>query len=391
MQGFDARRLMLEKRLGSRCTGLLEITRDKIPHTSPAPALIGAHNTERQDRGSKVVGLYRVQYLHRTVTDYLSLPRIKDKLEGRLSATFDPHLRLCAAYMAFYKTFHHGSNGTHDPHSLREREALEKCFLHSRQVRGDGISRMVDYVRVLESVAPPSTSNFYQSWIRDLFPPMDRSAAKLNEFFDIGSSVIPKESLGQCVHWHLRDSHGFLSIAVHFKLVEYVKARLLPANPDPISQFSSLSKLRSPFRFIKTISRAHFHQTSGATDVIDELLYDAIVTISPSLPIIQLLLESGADLCTTHNNEESSTNTIWGVTLMAFIIVFRSEMPEREQWERVVRLMIKHGAGTRKSCVSRAIHGIRGKGIRTAVNQRDEESTFRSDVHKRLIQLKHEL
>lgn len=123
----------------------------------------------------------------------------------------------------------------------------------------------------------------------------------------------------------------------------------------------------------------------------DGLLYDAIVTSSPCLPIIQFLLESGADPRSEYNDGGQFSNTIWVLTLMAFIIVFRLGTAEREPWEQVVRLMIKHGAGTQESCVILAIDRIKSLGVSGKLYKTDEEETLRSAVQRKLIQMKHDL
>jgi hypothetical protein len=72
---------MMRRRLNSRCKGLLE-----------APSYDG--NLSRA----------KVQYLHRTVRDYLHRPDMWDYLRSRVSASYDPDLMLCGAYLQMLKT-----------------------------------------------------------------------------------------------------------------------------------------------------------------------------------------------------------------------------------------------------------------------------------------------
>lgn len=47
-----------------------------------------------------------VQYLHRTVKDYFNKPKLKELLTDIRLPPFDPHLMLCSAYLAFFKSCH---------------------------------------------------------------------------------------------------------------------------------------------------------------------------------------------------------------------------------------------------------------------------------------------
>jgi hypothetical protein len=71
---------MMRRRLNSRCKGLLE-----------APAYSG--------ESSKA----KVQYLHRTVKDYLQRPDVWSYILSKASSTYNPDLMLCGAYMQLLK------------------------------------------------------------------------------------------------------------------------------------------------------------------------------------------------------------------------------------------------------------------------------------------------
>src|SRR4030095_5509659 len=44
-----------------------------------------------------------VQYLHRTVKDYIESPEVQQKLQLAMKSTFDPDLRYCAGILAMIK------------------------------------------------------------------------------------------------------------------------------------------------------------------------------------------------------------------------------------------------------------------------------------------------
>lgn len=83
--GEKQRRLQTEtlrKRLNTSCQGLIAI---------PKPVAT---------RGQSPVKTVQVQYMHRTVKDYMEQESVKEKLQGMIEGHFDPHIRLCAAALS---------------------------------------------------------------------------------------------------------------------------------------------------------------------------------------------------------------------------------------------------------------------------------------------------
>ncbi|KAK3365533.1 hypothetical protein B0T24DRAFT_500359, partial [Lasiosphaeria ovina] len=76
----------MRRRINSRCLGLLEVSGPFIDSISGQ---------------SSPYECYRVEYLHRTVREFLQKPSIKTRLATVLKEPFDPHLRLCAAYLSY--------------------------------------------------------------------------------------------------------------------------------------------------------------------------------------------------------------------------------------------------------------------------------------------------
>lgn len=72
---------MMYRRLASRTKGLLEAGPQTSGSESP-----------------------KVQYLHRTVRDYFSIPQVWNNIVSMVDATFNPHFALVAAFCAFLKT-----------------------------------------------------------------------------------------------------------------------------------------------------------------------------------------------------------------------------------------------------------------------------------------------
>jgi hypothetical protein len=76
----------LRRRLNSCCKGLLEVGRLSMYSAGPSDA--------------------SVQYLHRTVKDFVESSKVQEKLQSATKSTFDPHLRICVGSVAHCKSLH---------------------------------------------------------------------------------------------------------------------------------------------------------------------------------------------------------------------------------------------------------------------------------------------
>jgi hypothetical protein len=92
----------ITRRLNSRWKGLLEIDR----------ALGVAGNLSEHAHQT-------VQYLHRTVKDFIRSKKVREYLQSSLRCQFDPHLNLCVAYYAYMKAL---------PASAAPAEEVRSCL-----------------------------------------------------------------------------------------------------------------------------------------------------------------------------------------------------------------------------------------------------------------------
>lgn len=157
----DLRLDSMTRRLNSRWKGMLEIDRA----TGAATTSGRAHRT--------------VQYLHRTVRDFIQSDRVQQFLESSIKSPFDPHLQLCIAWCAYpYMKTHHSFSSLVEP---------DRVLHHAAMVLNSNEMDMLEVVDQLSEVAPATQS--YRSKVR-----------------------------------YTRQE--ILSMAVTFPLVAYVKARL---------------------------------------------------------------------------------------------------------------------------------------------------------------------
>lgn len=89
----------MKHRLNSRCKGLLEATR-RIPRSSTS------HKAEQSPQsGTLLLSELKVEYLHRTVKDFLANERIWNQLLA-VTDSFDPNFSLCRSFLLQIKTSH---------------------------------------------------------------------------------------------------------------------------------------------------------------------------------------------------------------------------------------------------------------------------------------------
>jgi hypothetical protein len=104
----------MEHRLNSYCKGLLEVKILRIPKVCPEGKPIKVNDAQQMLSSLQVpegIAAYvdaicnsRVEYLHRTVRDYLARPNIKAQLDEWSASNFHPDLSLASAFLISLKT-----------------------------------------------------------------------------------------------------------------------------------------------------------------------------------------------------------------------------------------------------------------------------------------------
>ena len=106
-----SRNLEMRKRLNGRCKGLLEVT---------------------ELEGSDTMTRYRVDFLHRTVKDFLITKDMERMLSDWTAPEFDPHITICKTILAEIKTITPIPEYFEHVGSLSE--LVEELFAHAREV-----------------------------------------------------------------------------------------------------------------------------------------------------------------------------------------------------------------------------------------------------------------
>ncbi|PVH77304.1 hypothetical protein DL98DRAFT_638501, partial [Cadophora sp. DSE1049] len=121
---------VMKRRLNSRCKGLLE------PMIKKSRAI---------EKPEKSIADHTVQYLHRTVKDYLESPRVWNMLLGACQSSFDPQLALLRSSVLQLKTLH--------PHCLNHEifwNNVKLCITYAKAL--DAQIPSLDLIRVLDEL-----------------------------------------------------------------------------------------------------------------------------------------------------------------------------------------------------------------------------------------------
>lgn len=139
-QDIDIRMDAMRRRINSRSRGLLE-----VKGGTSTPQGIGYDASSHKE--------VTVQYLHRTVKDFVESSDIQQTLTGALKASFDPHLRLLAGKLAYLK-----SVGTSIPHQTPPGtdSAVDvyviDCFSNASMVHTENIIHLIHLLDNLDEV-----------------------------------------------------------------------------------------------------------------------------------------------------------------------------------------------------------------------------------------------
>lgn len=323
----------MRRRLNSRCKGLIETLSFKSP--------------------SEDLDKFRVEYLHRTVKDYIERHDIQQKLTSALKSPYDPYLRRCIGYLAQLKGLPWDQG--QDEHEVWD--LVLGCLVCAQYTSQESSPQLRNLIDELNSVC--SKRRLVQ------WPPVNpvyETQPWIVAFMD------PKESLPFNGHmW---------SLAVRFRLRRYLDGMLkpdclVPACPD-------------------TGMRRTYHLVCSHDKNKYPLLLDSITDIpqgygriwhflSPSSSTISFLLDRGADpnmvISTAKTNtlkQESPTPehqaeyhgkqswwandlssnrktfTIWQAALSAWPENTYESFPLSEQWQiwvKIYKLFLDHGAG----------------------------------------------
>ena len=299
----------IDRRLNSRCRGLLE----SRPRTS----------CDEYSNIDGIVGeqvLHEVDFLHRTVRDFLTTPTVSVKLVALDTPDFDANLTLTKAFVAQIK-------------GLRAAAHPESNF----QLLWSLVFDVLYHVsRVGESVPPEAHVS--------LLDELDQAAGHFRHI------AIVKRRCNPNAHWTNTGyrfglepewENDLLSLCVQRNLMPYVKKKLNPA--------VSLHRSGRP---LLAFAMTNLESESGALVCTWEKPSRQSARIpynAPKMEMVKFLLDRGGD-----PNGEDGKSTVWTNFLMSIYTL--ATIPESQfytqtqDWFEVARLLVTHGADAQVKC-----------------------------------------
>ena len=308
---------IMRKRLNSRCKGLLEV--------GPASSLVSDALAPRdvsliersmsvKDAFTKGISLadLTVQYLHRTVKDFLATPQVWDRIRRACSRTYDPYLAMCRAFVAQLKCLDTGSTGIE---AFQRTVRTVFLYAHSIQDRLEEGQSAQSLVSLMDEFDRTATKLHEASGMDRSWPCMFLSGALLPENRPITSRLT------------------FLSLAVRLGLHTYVEAKV--HHGCLIHDNDGIMPLLSDAIRPCTIFNSHFP-----------------IGTSQSVKMVKMLLKHGADpnkvsltkeQCLNTTPSLQGTKTVW----QDFLRTVQDESYKRESrdsWKEMMYWFLVYGA-----------------------------------------------
>ncbi|CAH0047644.1 unnamed protein product [Clonostachys solani] len=267
------------------------------------------------------VNMCRALYAEEKFRQFIQQTSLKAFLQKSAGENFDVHLQLCRAYLALHKVSEPHKKQLlrmyfHEPSSADR--ALIYCMRHASCVEPRHNSEMINVLDRIDITGLPQSR---QPWWQ-----VDSCATKF---------LCQTHNLNECQVGGEMCGPSLLSLAVKCGVVEYVKAKM-PANClVPLEDVYSTNHPKDPW----------------------PLLLDALDNSFPNSRMVEVLLEGGAD----PNLELSGLRfspTMWGHYLSHLFCVIEGsgvESGRLDEYEKIMRLMIKHGASLSTESLERAV------------------------------------
>ena len=318
---------VMKRRLNSRCKGFLEVPSPNCDLHRPTVdiAISGKRelqwpdNHKKQDscdqfpygtRKSESTSLagQKVEFLHRTVRDFITKPEIWTKLMSATKADFDPNLALCRSHLLQLKT------------------------LQPELMTRDGFWNLVARYMYHAVLSAESHIGIHMTMLNELDRAATRLAATPRFVASTVGRAFPKDSDAHWASTGPQGKHGntLLAFLIQYEFYQLFKAKL----SESCSNFSDQDG--RPLLDYATIDW-HSSSTAKARRNNDRLLRNK--------EIVKLLLEKGAD-----PNQEYASSTPWCNVLTkaqeSSVPSVRCQISMR-RWAGIIELFLLHEANPR--------------------------------------------
>jgi len=329
---------VIKRRINSCCKGLLEAGSGSVPYQDKAYSTGTSHLLSRpMGNGGRAASSFSpyitVQYLHRTVKDFLESPKVWAKITGATQNDFNPNLALCKSFVTQVKTLP-SETVSQDDFKMMVKWCLRYAYLVEEGSRGgEGIGDLIILLDELDRTATElvntldeNQSTLMQKWIQPWDAPDSLASMKsFRENWTIVYEYFQPQDSGRTI------GQTFFSIAVNLDLRLYVNAKVKKS--CLVIEGTGIWPLLAD----ATISHDYFEERFDWCPF-------------PSVHMIKWLLEHGAD----PNWRLSWDKTVWtrlleNIESRVYDSSPRSWNPrplKLSLWFGILSLFLQHGADT---------------------------------------------
>jgi NACHT domain len=314
----------MRRRINSRSKGFLEAV----------PASTSMSGQVNGQLSGEMWNSRQVQYLHRTVKDYLESTEVQEKFFSATKSLGDTHLSLCAGHLVLLKT---KCSRKSIPENMQFWNCVNQLLYHASQV---SLSSSTQLIALMEELNKTSLTIAEMIGSQMELLPAHTDAERKYSLLDAGQWAFshPAMARKQMIGTH------FLSLMIYSGIVPYVESNIKPG--CLIQNFSNGSG-----------------DTSHCTAKIHPLLLDALNRYrpwsqqpqEPVLEIIACLLQRGAD----PNFVAATPRGIMSVWKFLLLDITRLCYSQSDcsmiRWLEIVEMFLVYGAGQYKEDQRRSL------------------------------------
>lgn len=315
---------VMRRRLNACCKGLLEAS--------------GSTEAPKTTNSVAANPNWTIQYLHRTVKDFIESPKVHNRLQSALDSSFDPHLQLCGGTLAHLKSVFEADFDMSPGYSFWHRVSL--IFYSASRIKPDHRKTMIKLIDDLDATGSTLAGMRFNS------EALGGMKFKYNQW-------VPFHPLSKCPMF----GRHFLSLAIRHGITEYVMERSNPGclvhrakfigDPPKDEVFGDYQDARAKKSFV-------WKHDSGSN--IHPLILDAIFDFEcpewddekyfrgcvPNNRLITRLLEKGAIFDPFQNVNNDDLAKAW-CYLMDKMLTATEEGRQYEDWLAVIDLAAQSG------------------------------------------------
>ena len=329
---------VMKRRLISRCKGLLEVDEQDegaeeengVVDPDQDPAKKNESPDAAETKKVERFAAKKVQYLHRTVKDFLEQPHIWSQLLAATPPPFNPEASLYASYLQRIKTFDTGASATD---IQKQRRVYRPAENRKKQRSADQLIELI--TGALEFTARAEAHIPQAEYIK---------------FIDELDQVIEKSSLGSLLfdayfesskhhhHWSCsvpigKEGSSLFDLAVSCKLIGWVSVKL-----DERALALEKGVIIAESKFVKDLLPLLFTAVANYDRLGGILRRPNIAHEQPCLEMIELFVKHGANIHAPLP-PNSPDHRYDGQTIMNIV---RHRAKHDVEWKQIYEMLLKY-------------------------------------------------